>query len=152
MEPPFLAWGEMFAVGHKGLDAEHRRLVVAINEIYSAECSGRTPDQLRPMLNALFVSAQQHFEHENSVMRKIRLDASADETPRSVILKPISREAIDEHIGAHERELSTLRSIIGSIGPGTDPTEPKLSYKLRHWFVEHSIKYDAHLIMVFKAM
>ena len=137
---PFIVWREIFAVGHQELDAEHKRLVEAINEIHSAECAGRTPDQLRPMLNALFVAAEQHFEHENSVMRKIGPDA------------PINSEAIDAHMGAHERELSKLRSIIGSIGPAIDPAEPKLSHELRHWFVEHSIKYDSHLKMVFQSM
>jgi len=149
--PPFIVWSEIFAVGHRELDAEHRRLVDTINEIHSAERAGQTPDQLRPMLNALFVAAEQHFEHENSVMRKIRPAASAYETPRRDHLA-LSSEAIDEHIDAHERELSTLRSIIGSIGPRTDPAEPKLSHELRHWFVEHSIKYDAHLKMVFQSI
>jgi hemerythrin-like metal-binding protein len=139
-ETQFIVWRDIFAVGHRELDAEHRRLVGAINEIHSAECAERTPGQLRPMLNALFVAAEQHFEHENSVMRKIGPDA------------PVSSEAIDAHISVHERELSKLRSIIGSIGPVIDPIEPKLSYELRHWFAEHSIKYDAHLKMIFQSM
>jgi hemerythrin len=41
METPFLPWEDEFAIGHEGLDAEHRRLVDAINEINIAERAGQ---------------------------------------------------------------------------------------------------------------
>ena len=150
-ESPFIVWREIFAVGHQALDAEHRRLVDAINKIHSAERAGQMPVQVTPMLNALLVAAEQHFEHENSVMRDIGRDPKVSEVRRVAFLQAYGESKIDKHISAHESELSKLRSIIGTVGLGANPAWHKLNDELRDWFVQHVIKYDAHLKAAFQA-
>lgn len=152
MEPSFLVWREVFAVGHAGLDAEHRHLVESVNEIYAAECAAQTPGQLTRLLEALRFSVERHFKHENLIMREMSRDA--DPSPESKIdqLKAMTDAVIDEHVAEHAHELFKLDEIIRAVPVGSDSTELGVSHKLKSWFVDHAIKYDAHLKAVFQAM
>jgi hemerythrin-like metal-binding protein len=152
MESPFLAWGEIFAVGHEGLDAEHRHLIAAINEIHSAQCAKQTFTQLEPRFSALKLAAEAHFKHENSVMRKINTDTITSPEKRTARLKAMSNAVINEHIAEHAQALLKLGSIIHTFKARIDTAEPNLSFDLRDWFIEHAIKRDAHLKAVFQAM
>ncbi|HVZ27062.1 MAG TPA: hemerythrin domain-containing protein [Rhizomicrobium sp.] len=127
-EAAFLVWSDAFAVGHKGLDLEHYRLFAIIREIHESERAGRDRSQLQALLDAVKFVAIEHFRHENSVLRLEMPDV-------------IDTAAINEHLAEHAAALAGLEAIIRGFRAGGD----QLSFQLREWFVEHSVRYDAHL-------
>jgi hemerythrin-like metal-binding protein len=151
-EPAFIEWSEVLAVGHQGLDAEHQRLAQAISEIYTAEVARQTLDQINPFLDSLLIATAEHFRHENSVMRAIGDRASASQASIPSHLKGMTDAVIHEHVTEHAQAFAKLESIICDFSPGSSPNEQKLSQNLKGWFIEHVIKYDAHLKAVFQAM
>jgi hemerythrin-like metal-binding protein len=131
-KPRFLDWTEEFAVGHKMLDAEHRRLMEIINDIYNQEDAGQPLDELAALLHSMERIAVDHFRHENSVLR-LELFAI------------IGTAAINEHMAEHAAALTDLQSIAIDLKRGALCHGHALSEKLKHWFIEHSTKYDADL-------
>jgi hemerythrin-like metal-binding protein len=138
MELLFLIWTEGYAVGHKGLDAEHRQLVEAINEICSAEYAEFSSDKLLSLLNALILLAVEHFKQENIVMHE--LSNSTDHF-----------EAINEHCAHHAEALVALESIALAVGPRTGSAQQHLGQKLIDWFNEHAIRHDEELRVLFQS-
>lgn len=138
MELLFLVWTEGYAVGHKGLDAEHRQLVEAINEICFAEYAECSSDKLLSLLNALILLAVEHFKQENIVMHEF--SNSTDHF-----------EAINEHCAHHAEALVALESITFAVGPGAGSARQHLGQKLIDWFTEHAIKHDKELRVLFQS-
>ena len=85
-------------------------------------------------------------------MRKINTDTITSPEKRTAHLKAMSNAVINEHIAEHAQALLKLGSIIHTFKAETDTAEPRLSFDLRDWFIEHAIKRDAHLKAVFQAM
>lgn len=55
-------------LGHWMMDAEHRQLVVLINEVEIAISSGKGEEEIRTQFEKLVVSAGRHFVHEDDAM------------------------------------------------------------------------------------
>jgi hemerythrin-like metal-binding protein len=134
VEAPFLIWSESFAVGHKGLDAEHRDLVRTINEIHCAE-NARPPQALIRLSNALMLATIKHFQHENAVMCLEISGAAVSDT-------------VNEHRAEHALVLNRLESIIRN--PYFLHTPHELSKNLKDWFLEHALTSDAQLKWLFE--
>ena len=145
MEAVFLAWTDEYAIGHTGLDAEHRQLVEAINEICSIKCAGYEPDHLRPLLEALTIATLEHFKHENSLLRELSSWVSGLPADRQAILSIVRAAAINEHCAEHAQVLLRLESIIHAFHLGTDSDSGHLEKTLMDRFVEHALKRDAEL-------
>lgn len=127
-----LHWNDNFAVGHKGLDAEHRRLVEIINGILVADHSLLTNDQLKVSVNTLTLATVEHFRHENAVLRlELRGKMASD--------------AINEHLAEHARSLSELETILHAIMSENDGHDRARKLELKAWFLEHATGYDEHL-------
>ena len=152
MEREFLKWMKGYAVGHAGLDAEHRHLVASINEIYSAELATPDINRIGILLDAFKFAAKKHLEHENSAMREISAGARNFQANRLAFLGAMSDAVIDEHIAEHALALRRLDLIIRAFYLDACCSEQRLSNALRDWFVEHAVKYDAHLKAVFQAV
>jgi hemerythrin len=75
MDLPFLQWIDAYAVGHEGLDAEHRRLVDIINEIHIAELAGNAK-QVGRLLDVFQEATAEHLGHENVTMREVESRAA----------------------------------------------------------------------------
>jgi len=150
--PPLIAWSETFTVGHKGLDAEHQYLIGVINKIDAAERAKQPPTQFEPLFDALRLATENHFRHENSILREISGSAESYQKDRPHFLKAMSDAILDEHFTHHAQELSKLESIIRAFQSRAGSAQSTLSNDLKDWFLEHVIKYDAHLKSVFQAM
>lgn len=138
-----LEWRETFAVGHAGLDAEHQRLLDIINQIDESEngsASGRTPN----LLSVLYLTAAEHFRHENVLMRDIIVGAYL---PRDGC-ESISEAAINEHCAEHARALIELEGLLH--GYSSDH-RARLPTRLKLWFVDHATKHDVHLRTYFQS-
>ncbi len=143
MENALLKWQEIFAVGHQGLDKEHARLVGIINQIHEAESGACASQQLLDLANMLYLTAMEHFRHENSLMRDIITGAYL---PRAGRLS-ISEDIVNEHCAEHANALIELESLLHSF---VFDQRASLAECLRDWFVDHAIKHDAQLRAFFQ--
>lgn len=134
-----LNWDDSFAVGHKGLDAEHRQLVEIINRILSADRSALANVLLKASINSLTLATVEHFRHENAVLRlELRGKMASD--------------AINEHLAEHARSLTELESILQAIMSGSEAQYRQGKQKLKDWFLEHATGYDEHLKITLRAV
>jgi hemerythrin len=149
MGDAFLIWRETYAVGHIGLDLEHRRLVELINQI--AALRGEASQQLFALSNAFYLASVEHFRHENSVMRDIVSGAYllADER----MYQFIGEAAVNDHCAEHAHTLIKLERMLQAFAAGKDRDGPALATDLRIWFLDHAVNHDGHLKKAFqKAM
>lgn len=151
-ERSFLPWTEGYAVGHDGLDAEHRDLVEIINEIHVAQQADEASERINALLDVLHQKTIDHLRHENSAMREVSGKVALEKGSHPAALKAMSDAVMDEHIAEHARSLQKLASIIQGFGPKSNAPHGELGDMLKDWFIEHAIKYDAHLKAVFQAL
>lgn len=143
---PRLSWKEVFSVGHATLDAEHRRLIEYINQIWARLDAGEDFKERTQDLYALTRVAKEHFDRESGILREILV---GETTPDA---QDVAASAIREHIGSHEAALNELASIVADIRKSLPEDCGKSCDALVRWFVNHSINYDAHLKSVFQAL
>jgi hemerythrin len=141
-----LAWSEAFAVGHAGLDEEHRALVAAINAIHRHDDARQPREQLEKLFADLQALVSKHIAHEDEVMRMIVANVNSHESAASV-LHHHWLEHLDKHLDEHDRWVADLDAIVkrslAQGGPAAD--------ELQHWFFSHAVKSDAPLKSLFQA-
>ena len=130
-------------MGHAGLDAEHQRLLGIINQIHESE-AGSASSRTLNLLGALYLTAMEHFRHENSLMRDIIVGAYLPHDG----CKKISEATINEHCAEHARALIELENMLYGHPPDD---RAHLAARLRLWFVDHATKHDAHLRTFFRS-
>ena len=142
-----LPWSESFAVGHEGLDAEHRHLVKLINEIDAVVRSKKNPENLVNLVKVLHRVAVEHIRHENTILWEIQTGnyKPLQKRPQSQrFLRIMAKAAFDEHIAEHDELLARLATIVS--GPAST-----LCDELKAWFVDHVHSYEADLKVIFQA-
>jgi hemerythrin HHE cation binding domain-containing protein len=142
-----LAWNVGFALGHPELDAQHRRLVVLINDVISA-VEQKAHEKVPDLLNALASAAAEHFQAEMATLRELLSGThpSIKGRPKTARLaKALAGADFDEHWAHHGALLNRL-SALSALPP------PVLCLHLKDWFVDHVIKQDSRLRAVFQAI
>jgi hemerythrin-like metal-binding protein len=132
-----LKFQEAFTVGHKALDAEHRRLLDTINDIEEAELIGAS-GRVANLLSALHFMAIMHFRHENAVISEIITGALSEEIAHG----KFSEGMATQHRAEHARMLIDLETMVHAHGAGPGPM---LAPRLKSWFIEHATGQDAEL-------
>jgi hemerythrin-like metal-binding protein len=64
-------WSSAHSVYLPEIDAEHRALYRLGDELHKAMLAGADPVHLKPVVDNLLESAEQHFRHEERLMRAI---------------------------------------------------------------------------------
>lgn len=150
MTDAFLSWRETYAVGHLGLDREHRHLVELINEISGIRDEAGGSIQLTSLSNAFYLASVEHFRHENSVMRDLLMGAYLlpdGDMQRTLI----SKTAVNDHCAEHAQTLITLESKLQTFA-ARPQHGAALASELRFWFLDHAVNHDAHLKDIFQNM
>jgi hemerythrin-like metal-binding protein len=70
-------WSNAHSVYLPEIDAEHRALYRLGDELHKALLAGAAPAQIQPILANLLESAEQHFRHEERLMRAIHYNGFA---------------------------------------------------------------------------
>jgi hemerythrin-like metal-binding protein len=70
-------WSSAYSVYLPEIDAEHRAIYRLGGELHKALLAGAPLDQLKPILANLLEAKEQHFRHEERLMRAMRYDALA---------------------------------------------------------------------------
>jgi hemerythrin len=141
-------WRESFAVGHSGLDGEHRRIAALINDIAAGVVAGIGADAFADLLRQLREAAIEHFKNENTILWELRAGTYAGlrDRPRSPpVVKAMAEAAFDEHIAEHKAMVTQMDAL-------SELPREALAETLKTWFIDHAIKQDAHLKAIFQAL
>lgn len=100
-------WTRAHSIFLPEIDAEHRELYRLGDELQKALMAGAELAQLNPLLENLLASADQHFRHEERLMRAIQYDALAwhkrqHDTARKRVKTLIKRIRSGDSAGAGE--------------------------------------------------
>jgi len=142
-----LPWNIGFAVGHPEIDAQHRHLVVLINEIIAA-VEQKALEKLPVMLTGLAHAASEHFLAEMATLNELLSGThhsvrGRPRTPR--LAKALAAVRLEEHRAQHGALVNRLNDL-GALPPHV------LCAHLKDWFVDHAIKLDSGLRAVFQAI
>jgi len=143
-----LQWSEEFAIGHAGLDAQHRRLVEIINDIEAAIRSKKNPERLANLLKVLRQATDEHIQQEDALLWEIKSGTYGPLKDRSrtpQFLRAMAEAAFDEHRAEQPTLLVHFEAICSA------PVD-ELCEALRAWLVVHIIKRDSRLKAIFQAM
>jgi len=142
-----LAWNIGFAIGHPEIDAQHRQLVVLINDVIAA-VERKAHDKVPALLNALAAAAAEHFQTEMAILRELLSGAHQSPNARAKtgrLAKALANVGLEEHRTQHSlllNRLDALRSLSTHV----------VCPHLKDWFVDHVIKQDSRIRAVFQAI
>ncbi len=127
-----LTWTPNMATGIASMDAEHRNLIAAHNDLVEALADGVAAD-VAASLGRLLAMTQDHFRHEEDVMRATAFSGlSRHEVEHDLI--------ITEFYNARHR---LLGGVIRTL-------DPAMMRQFKRWFVDHVTEMDfdyvAHLL------
>jgi hemerythrin len=149
MQQPEIVWSEQFEVGHKDLDGEHQRLVMAVNAIYLAAGDPSKCNKVNFLLDELMRITVEHFKHENSILLQIGRRPVALDADRVAFIAAVADAILDQHIASRSNAFHQLSSIIGDIRKAVSGGTRDLDQDLAEWFVNHMSVHDARLKPIF---
>ena len=143
-----LEWSDAYSVAHPALDAEHREIMLVIDRIAEA---GDDHTRQRALLCELKETTAAHFAHESAILREIAASTSSARRSQK-FLAAMSQALIDEHLAEHDVALASLEFMIRRTLTENSRNGPALGDVLKHWFVNHAVKHDAHLKTLFQTI
>jgi len=112
-------WSKDYSVYLPEIDAEHRGLCRIGSELHKAILSGAKPAQVKPVLVNLLEAADEHFRHEERLM------------------KVVHYAAFDWHKRQHDAIRKRLRQAIKQVEAGNvEPCQGLMKY-LNTWLGDH---------------
>ncbi|MDX1594433.1 MAG: bacteriohemerythrin [Gammaproteobacteria bacterium] len=119
---PLIDWKDELALGIDAFDREHRDLVEAINRLHALGRKKAEPAVFRTALDHLIHVTEDHFTHEETVLRHHGCT----------------------NLGMHQREHDELLEDIAALRlVGDDPAEVAgMLGMLRDWLVDHIMNFD----------
>jgi hemerythrin-like metal-binding protein len=112
-------WSKDHSVYLPEIDAEHRALYRIGAELHRAVLAGGTPAQVKPILVNLLEAAEEHFRHEERLM------------------KVVHYAAYDWHKRQHDTVRKRLRQAVKEVDRGDSNTWMALMKFLNAWIVDH---------------
>jgi hemerythrin len=73
-----IKWSFDFSVGIEEIDQDHRRLITCLNDLFAACHAGQSASTLKDILEQLMQYTNEHFSHEEGVMRRIGYPAAKE--------------------------------------------------------------------------
>ena len=119
-------WTKQNAAYIPEIDAEHRTLYRLGDELHKAALAGAGPEQVQAMMEELIAGAEDHFSHEERLMRAAQYPASA----------------FDWHKQQHDGVRRRVQQFVASYKQG-DTEAPLLCVEyLSHWLKGHTTLTD----------
>ena len=112
-------WSNAHSVYLPEIDAEHRALYRLGDELYKAILAGAEAARLQPILVNLLESAEQHFRHEERLMRAIHYTA------------------FDWHKRQHDSVRKRLKAAVRRVAAGDTAAAGELVEFLSEWLRGH---------------
>src|ERR1017187_6626536 len=114
-----LKWNNGYSVYLPEIDAEHRAIFQLGDELHKAMLAGADVARLQPVLVNLLETAEQHFRHEERLMRAIHYTA------------------FDWHKGQHDAVRKRSRALAKRIAGGDPAAAGELLEFLAEWLRGH---------------
>jgi hemerythrin-like metal-binding protein len=106
---PFKDRLDVATLGHWLMDAEHRHLVVLMNEVEFAITAGKDEAQIRVCFDKLVAWAKLHFTHENDSIQRSGYDGTARHVAQhSELLQALADYSATEPVHAFDRRLRAV--------------------------------------------
>src|SRR5579871_4504625 len=113
-------WGSQYDVFSPELDAEHREVFRLGGELHKAATSKAPPARVTELLCALVGHVEEHFTHEERLMREMRY------------------EAYDWHKASHDGLRRKVKTFCGRIHSGDRKATGELLQYLAEWLRDHT--------------
>ena len=119
---PMFVWNESYCIGEALIDRQHQYLFQLANDLVESD------DKAQMTENAmnLFKYVQEHFSHEESVMRQINYPAYR------------------EHVAMHDELINQLSAISSDISIGQGSVADLQNF-MNNWLLGHIIEIDTTL-------
>ena len=125
-------WSAKMSVGIPSIDADHRRLVVLVNDLYEAMSVGEGSKVLHRVLNELIDYTRTHFVREEGLFRTHGYEHEAT------------------HKAEHDKLLQTVDDLKRRVDAGERVSPVATGQFLKQWLTEHimgsDMAYSAFLI------
>ena len=119
-----LSWRANYQVGVNLIDTEHKYLFKLINEFHDSYAAGNTHKQLLLVLNQLVAYAEEHFQHEEALMREI-------DYPR------LARQE-----GSHQNLYASIFELNEKLSQADAKVDAETLRFLKFWMLQHIVKED----------
>ena len=120
----FLSWRNEYRIGVERIDEEHRYLFDLINAFHDTHVGGTNRSALGQILNRLVLYAEQHFRHEEAIMK-------AEAYPAYV-----------EHCVLHEDLYLTIYRLSEKLAAGSLRDDMETVRFIRSWLMTHIVQHD----------
>jgi hemerythrin len=120
----FMSWRKDYEVGVAQIDAEHRNLFDLINASHAAYARGETQREIAYVLNRLTAYAEEHFQHEEKLMRD-------NGYPQ-----------LDAHHELHSALVLSIFAINERLAADTVMASKETAQFLKSWLLDHILKHD----------
>ena len=120
-----IKWSDRLSVGVADFDAAHRQLIAIIDRLFSAHRAAALSAQIESLLAELLRYADEHFEHEEDLLRQHGYPGLRDQEV------------------AHQRFVASVLKIKRDWSNGeSSETILKLAGLLKEWLLEHIVGMD----------
>ena len=120
----FLSWRKEYEIGVATIDAEHRRLVGLANDFNQTRVEGDSPGNGGKMLTQLIAYAEEHFQHEEQLMRE-------NGYPR-----------LDKHQAQHAGYFSNIFAVNETIALNPAVANAAVLKVMKQWLLVHVLRED----------
>ena len=120
----FLSWRKEYEIGVAAIDAEHRRLVGLANDFNDALAEGDNSGAGGKMLTQLIAYAEEHFQHEEHLMREN------------------GYPGLDKHQAQHVGFISDIFSVNEKIASNPATANATVLKWLKQWLFVHVLRED----------
>jgi hemerythrin-like metal-binding protein len=126
-------WAETLAVGHPGIDAQHREMVEIFNTLHQAVYAGHASGTEEGMLGRLLALAGENFRTEEALMSEHGTDAARLEVHRSI----------------HRGMLQEMQMLRDGLARRSAHVNAKTLNFISKWLFEHLTHSDRDLALLF---
>jgi hemerythrin len=127
-----IEWSPKMSVGIASIDADHRKLVTLVNDLYEAMSIGEGSKVLERVLKELIEYTRTHFVREETLFRTHGYEHEA------------------EHKAQHDKLLQTVDDLKRRVDAGERVSPVATGQFLKQWLTEHimgsDMAYSAFLI------
>lgn len=123
----FMEWNYLLSVKVESIDRQHEKLVMLLNEMYEAICTGKGKAVVGSILEELIEYTKTHFAHEEHLMREKNY---------------YNYEA---HKLEHDRLTAQVVEFKEKFDEGRESIHLKVMHFLKNWLIEHIFGTDMKL-------
>jgi hemerythrin len=131
---PFMVWNDRISVGVSSIDADHKKMVGMINELFDAVVAGEGRNKLNDLLDHLVDYTRYHFAREEKILARTRYPDAA----------------------AHKREHAEMRAWMDTAwhryrNSATSAPSLEVMIYLKGWLLDHILGSDQKFASHMKA-